>query len=108
MEHVATIEKFDLMGKKYIVLVHKGHYEMDPDATALVGTLESGELFATFSVNLAGYGISADEGNVLIKDYSENEGMFEQLVDNGVIGEQIREHTIGPFSLPVREAELLV
>lgn len=47
-----------------------------------------GELLATATVNLPGQ--RPAEGNVFIKDWSENEGLRQSLEDNGIIGPVIR------------------
>jgi hypothetical protein len=45
---------------------------------------QNGEPMATATVNVPG--VNVPDGHVIIKDYSENEGMFKALVEAGVIG----------------------
>jgi len=44
-------------------------------------------------------GLDLDE--VAIKDYSENEGMYETLVENGIIHPKHREISTGYVTVPV-------
>jgi hypothetical protein len=44
-----------------------------------------GEPVATCSINLEEYGLIPDPGKVFIKEYSENKGMTQALIDAGVI-----------------------
>ncbi|AEL97979.1 hypothetical protein CL65_gp071 [Mycobacterium phage Patience] len=46
------------------------------------------------------------EGNVFIKDWSENEGMLKCLQDAGILGEQVREVATG--FVMVQECPLLL
>jgi hypothetical protein len=67
-----------------------------PDADpAIYIEAEDGEALATATVNMAAYGIHPEEGNVLIKDYAEGEGMVDALIAAGVIGKPVREHSGG-------------
>lgn len=65
-------------------------------------------LFATATVNLEAYGLAPEPGNVFIKDYSENRGIWEFLVEIGVIGNPIREVPFGPYDAKAQECPLLV
>ncbi|QLF83384.1 hypothetical protein SEA_NICEHOUSE_168 [Rhodococcus phage NiceHouse] len=47
-----------------------------------------------------------EEGNVFIKNWSENEGVLECLIDQGIISEPIRIHQSGFVEVP--ECKLLV
>lgn len=56
---------------------------------------EDGEHLTTASVNLAGYNEYPAEGNIFIKDWSENEGTLAALVEAGVVSEPVREVKAG-------------
>ena len=49
----------------------------------------------TPTVSLAGYGERPAEGNVFIKDWSENEGTLAALQAAGIIGAPVREVKAG-------------
>lgn len=66
---------------------------------------------ATATVNLSGYNISPAPGHVIIKDYSENEGMVEALIAAGIITERGEGFsfgfiTNGAFECPIAEEHL--
>ena len=46
------------------------------------------------SVNLAGYGLKAPDGHIFVKDYSDHEGLADELVQLG-IGEKVGPVRIG-------------
>lgn len=74
-------------------------------ATALQLVEKStGAPYATATVNVPGAALAADE--VLVKDYSENEGMLEALVRAGVVEDTGRRVGIGYVEAVV--ARLLV
>jgi hypothetical protein len=58
--------------------------------TALVLDDAAGLRLATATVCLEQYNEHPAEGNVIIKDYSENEGILACLVAQGVISEPVR------------------
>lgn len=62
-----------------------------------------GELIMVATVAL---GYIPEEGNILIKDWSENTGIYKCLYDNGIIGKAVREIPTGFVS--AIEAPLLV
>lgn len=50
---------------------------------------------ASATVSLAQYQIKPTDGNIFVKDYSENTGMINALIDGGVINpECIRTHKL--------------
>lgn len=61
-----------------------------------VGT---GEPIATATVNLPRVPLEPNE--VIIKDYSENNGMYQALYEAGIVGEKKRMVTTGHVSCPV-------
>lgn len=58
-----------------------------------------GEPIATASVNLEDGVVG--EGEIAIKDYSENEGMLEAMVDAGIVSEPLRMEASGYVEIPV-------
>jgi|7_EtaG_2_1085326.scaffolds.fasta_scaffold45129_5 hypothetical protein len=57
------------------------------------------EPVATASVNLVGTELG--EGEIAIKDYSENTGMLYTLIDAGIVSEPVRFETSGLVSIPI-------
>ena len=60
---------------------------------------ETGELVSVATVNLPHVALRHDE--VLIKDYSENEGMLEALVNAGVVEDTGKRVASGYVEIPV-------
>ena len=60
---------------------------------------DDGEPVSTCTVNIPDEPLG--EGEVLIKDYSENEGMVDFLVQEGVVERTGREVRSGYISIPV-------
>lgn len=60
----------------------------------------------TITTCLAGYGETPAEGNIFIKNYSENEGVLTDLVGAGVV-ETVREFKIPGAHAVFIEAKLL-
>lgn len=75
--------------------VQVSRYEMGkrPIALQLLSYME-GPL-ATATVNLENYGYVPAEGNVIIKDDNENEGMLAALQEAGIVGEVVRSFSYG-------------
>lgn len=94
---------------KYInetgVLIESGEY--DDGSTALILKSALGEQLSIPTVNLNMYGEKPSEGNVFIKDYSENEGIFAELHRLGVVGNAVRIIEVGPYRSNVYECPLL-
>ena len=68
----------------------------------------TGELVAKATVCMSGYDLlPTNQRHVFIKDYSENEGMFEALQRAGVIDEELRSLDAGWVHNGVREARLV-
>lgn len=83
--------------KEWDCLLQRGNYENGRVALCLIA--DNGEPISTCTVNLPDE--SLDAGEVLIKDYSENEGMVEFLVKEGVVERTDRELRSGYISIPV-------
>lgn len=60
--------------------------------TAIQAFTLDGELITVATVALD---YIPDEGNVLIKDWSENEGVYKCLYDNGIVGEVVNKVPTG-------------
>ena len=86
---MARIIKF----KKWKCTLEIGRYSNNRRALSLVAAADTedvmkGEQIATASVNIPGSHLEPDE--VIIKDWSENEGMIEALVEAFVVAEPHR------------------
>ncbi len=60
-----------------------------------------GEPVATATVNVEGVSETLPESEVLIKDYSENEGMLDALVEAGLVEDTGRRVRTGYVTVPV-------
>lgn len=69
--------------KKWVCHPRYGHYRNDRKALQLVDAYDGGPV-ATATVNLADE-VPTSQDHVFIKDYSENEGMTNALIDAGLI-----------------------
>jgi hypothetical protein len=65
------------------------------DSRAIQAFSEFGENLFTATVCLIDYHEKPAEGNVFIKTWSENEGVYECLLQLGIIGTKIREVPAG-------------
>lgn len=65
------------------------------DVPALMVTNAYKEPLITPTINLVGYGEFPEEGNVFIKDWSENEGILNELIANGIISAPVRQVPAG-------------
>lgn len=61
--------------------------------------VSTGEYIACATVNLSNESFNEDE--VAIKDYSENEGMLETLIDNKVVSEPVRWSHTNYVDIPI-------
>jgi hypothetical protein len=87
---------YNLLGEIYKVRVKIGKYPKGNNSIELYD-LEDGFPFAKSTVNLPG--LERDE--VAIKNYSENEGMLDFLVDNGIVHSPHRSERSGFVTVPV-------
>lgn len=67
---------------------------------------ETGEPIAVATVNVPEHPVP--EGHVLIKNYSENSGMFEQLYAQGIVGPAISKVKLSQFTDNVVLCKLLI
>lgn len=61
---------------------------------------------SVISINLDAYGLEPQDDTVFIKDWSENSGLTDSLVDAGVVA-IVAEHTVGPFRSRAYEVRVL-
>ncbi len=85
-EKARTLEPFEFRGKfkPYFVIAVPGRYANGRKAIRLLDS-DDGSLVAVATVNVPDVELGDDE--VLIKNYSENEGVLDSLVDAGLIDE---------------------
>lgn len=91
---------YTLHGRTYNVRIEKSHYNNGMASLRLVedGGEEDGFPFATCTVALPG---ELENGEVAIKNYSENEGMLQFLIKNEVINYPHRHVQSGYVNIPV-------
>lgn len=75
-----------------------GKYSNGRIAIELVET-ETGEPYATASVNLPAYNIGKDE--IAIKDHSENEEMVQALMEAGIVSKPVGYVDSGYVRIPI-------
>jgi len=64
--------------------IHAGCYG-DESPAYIIEEATTGEQLATVTVSMQGYGVKPDAGCIFVKDYGENEGLAQALVDANVI-----------------------
>ncbi len=90
--------KINSYGKEYEVTVKLSKYSNDRIAIQL-DDAEDGMPYATATVNMPNVLLEYDE--VLVKDYSENEGMLEFLIKNNIVTPTMQGVHAGHVWLPV-------
>lgn len=78
--------------KKWVCFISKGTYKNGRTVLQLIDVTDHSPI-AVATVNLPDVSLEPDE--VIIKNYSENEGMSEALQIAGVIGEPLRSIRTG-------------
>lgn len=73
--------------------IYRGRYGDGSIALQVVDMC--GEVLSVATVNLEAYGEHPAQGNVFIKDWSENEGTLQCLVEEGVVSEPVRSVEAG-------------
>lgn len=81
--------------------------EYEDGSTSLRGISPIGEPLFKATVNLADYGVHPEDGNVFIKTYSENEGLYDGLLSAGVIGPAVHNFYVENGNV-VKECPLLI
>jgi hypothetical protein len=82
----------------YTLNLNMAKYGNGQTAIRLIDT-EDGMLFAIASVSLVNHHLSTDE--VAIKDYSENEGILQSLIDSGIVEKPHRNIQSGFVTIPI-------
>lgn len=82
----------------YDVRLKFGRYHNRRTAIEIID-LEDGCPVMMATVNLPDVSLSADE--VIIKNYSENEGVLEFLIENGIVSAPVRSVSSGWVTCPV-------
>ena len=75
------------------VFIEAGRYHDGTMAIRLV--LDTGQPVLVPTVCLSHLNIKPAEGNVFIKNWSENEGILESLQESGILGESVAQHKTG-------------
>lgn len=90
--------------KKWNTELRKGKYENDRIALVLVDPKDPTEFIAVATVNVPE--VRLTDNQVIIKDYSENEGMLKTLVEAEVVSSPIKQVRTG-FTI-VQICQLLI
>jgi hypothetical protein len=88
--------KYNLNGEIFDVTLERCNYLNNTLALELVET-KTGEPFMMCTVNIP----NLSDGEVAIKNYSENEGVLDFLIKEGIIEPPHRFDSSGYVSLPV-------
>lgn len=91
--------------KHYKCVIDFGQYPNGRTALELVDH-KTGEPVAVATVNVPEQDVP--EGHVLIKDYSENTGMFKQLHEQGIVGPALEKVRVSQFVNDVILCKLLI
>lgn len=89
-------------GGGYNVTLEKGRYSNG--RTAIIAKDDDGCMAFTATVNLPEYIISNDEA--FIKDYSENEGVLDFLIENNIVEKVIKYVPSGYVNIPLCKLNL--
>lgn len=92
---LCNIELHEYVNHRTAILLVNANEVKEDNIKYPVGTLQ----IAVASVNLPNVLLDNDE--VAIKDYSENEGILECLIDNKIVSEPIRFIHQGYVSIPI-------
>lgn len=87
-----------LYGETYQVTLKFGKYSNKRTAIELIDS-EDGCPVMVATVNMPDAELQPDE--VIIKNYSENEGVLDFLIENGIVGKPIRMVSSGWVTCPV-------
>jgi hypothetical protein len=85
--------RLELGEEEYQVILELGQYRGNGRVAITVVDAEEGEDLLVATVNIPE--ASLEEGETIIKDYSENSGILKFLVQNGVVSEPIRNISTG-------------
>jgi hypothetical protein len=84
--------------KRWICFVEMGAYPNDRKAIELINA-KNGEPVLVATINVPEISISEDE--VIIKNYSENEGILEVLIQSKIISSPVRTIQTGFITAPI-------
>lgn len=87
---------YRLSGQDYRVMLRFGRYSQGNPAIELYD-LDDGFPFAKSTINMPGL----KEDEVAVKNYSENEGMLDFLVENGIVHPPHKMEQSGFVTVPV-------
>lgn len=109
MNSVEATIRLAYMDEDEEVTIQFGQYSNGEPAIQIFSETEGP--IATATVNLESYGIHPAPGHVLIKEYSENEGMVDALITAGIITERGQSYSFGfiqdgAFECPLAEEYL--
>ena len=85
--------KLELGESEYQVTLEFGKYRGNNRVAITVVDAEDGEDLLVATVNLPDEPL--EEGETVIKDYSENEGVLAFLIENGIVSKPIRNISTG-------------
>jgi len=91
--------KLELGESEYQVTLEFGKYRGNNRVAITVVDAEDGEDLLVATVNLPDEPL--EEGETVIKDYSENEGILKFLVENGIVSKPVRTVRVGFASVSV-------
>ncbi|MDD5065006.1 MAG: hypothetical protein PHQ35_09665 [Phycisphaerae bacterium] len=89
--------------KNWLCNTNVAHYSNKRTAIVLTDS-EDGSPIATATVNIPEEKIEPDE--IIVKDYSENEGMLKALTDVGIVIKVVRMVSTGYVECPVCKVNL--
>jgi hypothetical protein len=83
------------------------HYVADNSIAVTLVDNDTGEMITKATVCLSDYGKKPAIGShIFVKDYAENEGLYQGLLDAGVVGEFVFKHSEGPYKATIYECPL--
>jgi len=85
--------KLELGESEYQVTLEFGKYRGNNRVAITVVDAEDGEDLLVATVNIPD--ASLEEGETVIKDYSENAGILKFLVENGIVSKPVRTVSTG-------------
>lgn len=91
--------KLELGESEYQVTLEFGKYRGNGRTAITVVDAEDGEDLLVATVNIPE--ASLEEGETVIKDYSENEGILKFLVENKIVSKPVRTVSTGFASVSV-------
>jgi hypothetical protein len=103
MEDTSPTFTFMIGDKSFRILVQRDRYSFGGNLAVLLFEEETGEPFATASVNVEGIELADDE--FVFKTYSENEGLLEAMLEAGIVAMTGRSADVGPICRLLRSVK---